>query len=464
MEKFDIIIIGTGGGTKMALPAADLGFRVALIEKEAMGGTCLNRGCIPSKMLIHPADQIYHIRHSPHINIDADPNPQIRFKELIERVTETVDGISQGIAPGYDDHPNIELIRGEATFTENKVISVNDRRLTADRIFISVGTRPHIPDLPGLEGTPYMTNREALRNTELPPRMIVIGAGYIGCELGHAYSAAGTEVHFVVRSELIRREDKEIRAEFRRVFSKNNTLHEDVVPVKVEYDNDLFTVTLQHTDGLLETIQADALLVATGIIPNTDGLGLENTDIELNSGGYISVGGQLETTVPGVYAMGDCNGNFFFRHTVNHEGEFLMRVLFEEPSDDVIDYGAVPHAVFTYPQVAGVGKTEDELILEGIDYIRGYSAYGDTAMGMARQSDHGFVKILIDRSSKKILGAHLIGDESSNMIHMIIALMYKQGTLDDLLNMIYIHPALPEAVRDAARDARRQLKSGQPTR
>lgn len=457
MEQFDIIIIGSGGGTKIARPAADLGFKVALIEKEAMGGTCLNRGCIPSKMVIHPADQIHHFNQASRINIETESSANIVFKDLIERVTGTVDGISEGLAPPYEEHPNIELIRGEATFIGNHELAVNGRSLTAPKIFIAVGTRPQIPALPGLEGTPYMTNREALRNTELPKRMIVIGAGYIGCELGHAYSAAGCEVHFVVRSVLLRREDQEIREEFSRVFSKHQVIHEGVTPESVEYTNGVFALKVKHRDGTTETLEAESLLVATGIIPNTDRLGLENTDIKINEHGFFPVDGQLQTNVPGVYAMGDCNGTWFFRHTVNFEGEFLMRVLFENPSDETIDYGPVPHAVFTYPQVAGVGKTEDELIADSIDYVRGFARYDDTAMGMARQVDHGFVKILIERGSKKILGAHIIGEEASDMLHMLIALMYKQGTLDDLLGLIYIHPALPEVVRDAARHARRQL-------
>ncbi|MEI6891347.1 MAG: dihydrolipoyl dehydrogenase [Pontiella sp.] len=461
MEQFDIIIIGSGGGTKIGRPAADLGFNVALIEKEALGGTCLNRGCIPSKMLIHPADQIHHIHHAAHLNIKVDANPQIQFRELIERITDTVDHLSEGLARPYDEHPNIELIRGEATFTGNHSISVNGRELTAARIFIAVGTRPHIPAIQGLEDTPYLTNREALRNPALPQSMIVLGAGYIGCELGHAYSSAGTEVHFIVRSELIRREDREIKDEFRTVFAKSNTLHEGFVPEKVEYKDSMFTLQLKHKGGSTKTVKAEALLVATGIIPNTDVLGLEKTDIQCDEKGFIPVDGQLQTTVPGVYAMGDCNGNHFFRHTVNWEGEFLMRVLLEEPSNETIKYGAVPHAVFTHPQVAGVGKTEDEILEDGTDYVRGFCRYENTAMGMARQSDHGFVKLLIGRKDKKILGAHIIGDEASNMLHMVIALMYKDGTLDDLLNMIYIHPALPEAVRDAARDAREQLKKTQ---
>jgi len=459
MEQFDLIIIGSGGGTKIARPAADLGFNVALIEKEDMGGTCLNRGCIPSKMLIHPADQIHHIQHAKNINIEAAPNPDIQFKELIERVTETIEDISEGLAPPYEEHANIELIRGEATFTGDHSITVNGRNLSADRMFIAVGTRPHIPEIPGLAGTPFMTSREALRNADLPKRMIVLGAGYIGCELGHVYSSAGTDVHFIVRSELLRREDREIKEEFHRVFSTNNTLHEGYTAEKVEHDGSTFKVTLQHKDGSEKILEAEALLVATGVVPNTDFLGLENTAIKMDDAGFIPVDGQLQTSVPGVYAMGDCNGNYFFRHTVNWEGEFLMRVLFEHPSNEAIDYGAVPHAVFTYPQIAGVGKTEDELIEENVEYISGYCRYENTAMGMARQAGHGFVKILIGKNDRKILGAHIIGDEASDMLHMIIALMYKNGTLDDLLNMIYIHPALPEAIRDAARDARDQLKN-----
>ncbi len=458
METFDIIIIGTGGGTKIAQPAADLGYKVALIEKEDMGGTCLNRGCIPSKMLIHPADQIHHIQHANKINIEADPNPRLQFRPLIERVVETVGAISEGLAPPYEQHANIELIRGVAAFSGDRTVKVNDRELSAARIFIAVGTRPHIPEIPGLAGTPFMTSREALRNTDLPARMIVLGAGYIGCELGHVYSSAGTDVHFIVRSELLRREDREIKEEFHRVFSKNNTLHEGFTAEKVEHDGARFKVTIRGKDGSEKILEAEALLVATGIVPNTDRLGLENTQIQTDTAGFISVDGQLQTHVPGVYAMGDCNGNYFFRHTVNWEGEFLMRVLFEQPSNETIDYGAVPHAVFTYPQIAGVGKTEDELLEKGTAYVRGFCRYEHTAMGMARQAGHGFVKLLIGRADKKILGAHIIGDEASNMLHMIIALMYKNGTLDDLLNMIYIHPALPEAVRDAARDARKQLR------
>jgi dihydrolipoamide dehydrogenase len=198
--------------------------------------------------------------------------------------------------------------------------------------------------------------------------------------------------------------------------------------------------------------------VAAGVVPNTDTLGLENTDIKVNDHGFIQVDDCLRTTAEGVYALGDCIGRYLFRHSVNFEGEYLFRTLFVEKRTEPIRYPPVPHAIFTHPQIASVGKTEDQLKEEGIDYVAGVNPYEKSAMGMARLSDHGFVKILIDRKTQKILGGHIIGEEASDMIHMIIALMTKDGTLDDLLNMIYIHPALPEIVRNAARKAREILE------
>ena len=173
--------------------------------------------------------------------------------------------------------------------------------------------------------------------------------------------------------------------------------------------------------------------------------------------GYIKVDEYLQTSVPGVYSFGDCIGRYQFRHSANFEGEYLFRTVFQDPSREPIRYPPVPHAIFSSPQVAGVGKTEDELKKEGVDYVAGVNPYAKSAMGMALLSDHGFCKILIGRKSRKILGAHIVGDEASDMIHMLIAMMYKEGTLDDLLGMIYIHPALPEIVRNAARKAKEAL-------
>ena len=458
MKKYDVIVIGSGGGAKIVSPASRLGLKVAVLEKEALGGTCLNRGCIPSKMLIHPADVATAIREAEKFDLHLDRDFSVDFARLITRISNTVDGDSNKIALAYQKNPHIDFYHTAGRFFANKTIEVDGTQITADKIFLAVGARPRIPPIPGLAGTPFMTSTEALRNTKLARKMVVVGGGLIAVELGHAYGALGTEVHFLVRHRMLPREDAQVAEEFSRVFSQRHRVHWGAVPLEVEFSNGRFTITYQNTEGPRNKITADSLLMAVGIMANTDQLGLETTGIKLNAQGFIHVDDYLQTAVEGVYAFGDCIGRYLYRHSANFEGEYLMRTLFMEKSPRPIRYPPMPHAVFTHPQVAGVGKTEEELKKEGIDYVVGLNPYAKSALGMARLSDHGFVKILIERKTRKILGSHIVGDEASDMIHMLIALMTKEGTLDDLLNMIYIHPALPEIVRNAARQAQTEFE------
>lgn len=453
MKKFDIIVIGSGGGAKITSPAASMGLKVAVIEKDKLGGTCLNRGCIPSKMLIHPADVAQTIKTAHRFDIINNPQFDVNFAKLIERISATVDSDSAKIENSYNKHPNIDFYHGTAKFLDNYTVEVNGEELTAEKIFIAVGTRPSIPSIPGLAGTPFMTSTEALRNTHLPNSMIIIGAGYIACELGHAYGALGTKTHFLVRSSFLRNEDGEVTAEFNRTFAKHHNVILGSSPTKIEFSHNTFTVHYTQ-NGAEHKIDAEALLVATGITSNTDTLDLINTDIELAPGNFIRVNDHLETNVPGIYALGDCIGRYFFRHSVNFEGEYLFDQVFNGKPRTPIVYPPIPHAIFTDPQVAGVGKTEEQLIQDGTPYVVGSNPYKSSAMGMALLSDSGFCKILFCQKTRRILGSHIIGPEASNMIHMLIAMMNKDGTLDDLLRMVYIHPALPEIVRNAARKAK----------
>ncbi len=457
MKKYDVITIGSGGGAKITSPAASMGLKVAVIEKDKLGGTCLNRGCIPSKMLIHPADVAIQIKQAKRFDIHNNPAFTVDFAKLIARISATVDGDSAKIETSYTNHPNIDFYQGQAKFLENNVVDINGEQLTAEKIFIAVGTRPSIPNIPGLAGTPFMTSTEALRSTTLPSSMIIIGGGYIAAELGHAYGALGTKTTFLVRSTLLRAEDADVAVEFQKVFSQYHDVRLGAVPTRVDYSDGRFTVFYTQ-NGQETSASAQTLLVATGITSNADTLDLINTDIELMPQNFIKTNDYLETTVPGIWAMGDCIGKYFFRHSVNFEGEYLFDYIFGGKAKVPIQYPPVPHAVFTHPQVAGVGATEQELKARNIDYVVGLNPYKSSAMGMALLSDHGFCKILIERKTRRILGAHIIGEEASNMIHMIIAFMNKAGTLDDLLNMIYIHPALPEIVRNAARKAQANLK------
>lgn len=479
MERlhFDIITIGSGGGAKISTPANKLGFKVAMLEhgfdvrlpgeahRDGLGGTCLNRGCIPSKMLIHPADVVTEIKEAARFNITASFGG-VDMEKLVTRVSAAVDGDSDSIKPGYDNNPNKRWFSESATFIGPKTLQVGNRVLTADRIFLAGGAEPLIPDIPGLASSPYLTSTEALRLTKQPKSMIVIGAGYIAVELGHYFGALGTEVHMMARSKLLRVCDEEVRAEFDRVFSERYHVHSGIGFKKVEHDVATgFTMTYSDSGGVERTMVAEQLLVVTGVKPATERLQLEKTGVELRSGGFVKVDDCLRTTCEGIWSFGDMAGNYLFRHCANFEADYLMeQVLYPLKETGVtptqyppVDYTGMPYAVFSNPQVAGVGLTEEECQQQGIRYVKGVNLYAKSAMGDARLSDHGFAKLLIEVGTRRILGCHIVGYESSTMIHQVVPLMRLNGKLDDLLYCIYIHPALNEILRNAARKARDAL-------
>ncbi len=457
--EYDIVIIGGGGGANIARAARLKGLKVAIVEKERLGGTCLNRGCIPSKMMIHPADLITELKDLKKFNITIKPDFKVNFKNLTQRITSSVHATSDKLAKAYKkDYENLDFYNKVGTFISDRVIQVGKKKITGKKIIIAVGARPGVPPIPGLIDTPYWTSTEALIAEKLPKKLIVIGGGYIAVELGHAYSGLGADTHFLVRGDFVAREDKEIITEFSRIFRENHKIHDISNILNVDYINREFVVKYVDQNNKKRTIKGENLLVATGVKPNGDLLGLENTKIETNKFGYIEVDKYLETKVKGVYAIGDCIGKYLFRHGVNFETEYLTPILIDRKKKTPIKYAPMPHAIFSGPQVAGVGLTEEECITQKIPYIIGKNDYKDSAMGDARRSDYGFAKLIFHKKTKKLIGAHIIGQESSNMIHMLIYAITHNGTLDDLLKMIYIHPALPEIVRNACRKARAEFE------
>jgi len=449
-KKFDIIIIGSGGGSKLTRPAANLGLNVAIVDHGPLGGTCLNRGCIPSKMLIHSADVISEIREAHKFFITVNQDVSVDVAGLVGYVSEVVDKESNSIKPLYEKHENITYFSDTAVFQSNDEILVGDQVITADKIFIAAGGRPLIPNIKGLAQTPYWTSTEALRATTLPKSMVIIGGGYIAVELGYYFQAMGVAVTFLVRSKMIKHEDDDIIALFQQRFSQEHSVIFDQVPVEVCYQDNQFLVQLANADVLT----VDNVLVATGIQPNSDVLGLHNTDICCNDQGFIQVDDRLETAVKNVYAFGDIIGRYQFRHSANFEGQFLFDHVVNNDSREVITYPSVPYAVFTSPQVAGVGVTERDCIAKKRDYYCGTNWYKDSAMGMALQSDTDFVKLIFDANTHCLIGAHIMGREAATMIHMCIMAINLHAKHEDLLKMIYIHPALPEVIRNAARNAK----------
>lgn len=456
MEHFDVAVIGSGGGLKPALPAAGMGLKTALIDPGPLGGTCLNRGCIPSKILIHPADVLMRFREAGRLNIRA-AEPIIDFGALMQRMQTDVRLMVDQLEQRIGSAQNLTWFRQNARFIEPRVLELDGSGcITADRIFIATGSIPAIPPIPGLAQTPYMTSTDALSLKTLPKKLLILGAGYIACELGHAFSAFGTQVHYLVRSRFLRPEDNEVQRLFQESFSRRHKVHHGV-PVSVRYSGGQFRVLLGKADGTTEELTADALLAASGVTPNTAALNLSTAGIGTDDRGFIQVDDCLRTSAKGVYALGDCVGRYLFRHSVNREGEYLVRTVLRGEKQVPMDYGPMPHGVFTVPEIAAAGDTEEMLQSRQIPYVAGRAFYRDSNAGLARQTSEGFVKILVHRITAKILGVHIIGEDACTLIQGVLPLMYQDGVLQQLLQTVYIHPALPELIRDAARDASEQL-------
>jgi mycothione reductase len=449
MKSYDLIIIGGGAGLKLARPLANQGKKIAVIEGDRLGGTCLNRGCIPSKMLIHPADLIEKVKHCRDLDLDLKGELVPIVSDLVPYVSKVVDNESDSLIPLMENQMNLDYYPCRAQFVDHQTIKVNEETIQANRIVIAVGAKPAIPMIEGLKETPFLTSKELLRLKTLPKSITILGAGYTACELAHYLDAMGVDVQFIVRSKFLKEADESIQAAFQSNFTKRFQVY-FASPHKVAYLSNGFEI---HMDQ--QIIKSEALLVATGVEPNTMNLGLDKTEVSLDKKGYIQVDDYLETTQKGIYAFGDVIGRYQFRHTANFEGEYLLEQMFNEKKQK-ITYPPIPHAVFTYPQIGAVGKTERELKEEKREIIIGINRYEDSAMGMALRSKEGLVKLLFDRRDKKLLGAHIFGEEASNMVHMLIAYMNMNATLDDLLKTIYIHPALNENIRNAARNAKKQ--------
>ncbi len=456
MKEYDAIVIGSGGGAKIVQGLAKLGQRVALVEEGRTGGTCLNKGCIPSKMLIHPAGMAAKIRALRKLHIDAETK-SVDFEALIASINHYTDTTSGKLTDNFQQAENVDYYAGTARFTANNVVAVADDSLTAETIVIATGSRPAIPDIPGLADVPYMTSEHALRNRKLPHRLIVLGGGYIAAELGGAYANLGSEVTFILRSTFLRREDTEIIKEFEKVFRGGKTIHAHTRVAAVGYDQGVFRVSCRGGDNTPFEVEADALLVATGVTPNADQLGLENTGIKRDDSGFIAVDDYLQTSVPGVYAMGDVAGNYLFRHSVNFEAEYWLGTRYLADQPHPIVYPPMPSAVFTHPEIASVGSSESTLRQRGVDPVVAVARYPSCAMAVARGLDHGLVKLLFDRDKGQLLGAHIVGEEASTLIQELVLAMTAKLTAHDMYRQVYIHPAFPEVVRNALRTALLEL-------
>ncbi|MHB8604566.1 MAG: dihydrolipoyl dehydrogenase family protein [Thermoplasmatota archaeon] len=453
-HPFDLVVVGTGTGLDVANWAADDGWTVAIVERGAIGGTCLNRGCIPSKLLIHSADVMETLRSSHKFGLHVDMSKvRVDWSAIVKRVTESVDGESREIEEALSASANPRLFHGEGKFVGANRFQVGNDVLVGKRFLLASGARPDIPDVPGLADVPYMTSTEALRRPTQPKSLIVLGGGYIAAELAHFYGALGTEVTIVHRNAvLLNRGEHEIARAFTDVYARRFRLVLDSEPVGVRRAGSEIEVDARHKKTRkTETLAAEALLVATGVRSNADTLDCAKTGVALDDRGYVKVNEFLETSAPGIWALGDATGHHMFKHAANHEAPYALQNM-RTPDDRLaVDYHAMPHAVFAYPQIAGVGITEDDARKRREPYLVGRYRYRGTAMGHALEENEGFVKFIVHAETGKILGCHILGHEASTLIHeVLVAMKSGDGGIDNVRRAIHIHPALAEVVDRAA--------------
>lgn len=458
--EFDLIVVGSGSGLDVANAAANSGLKVAIIESGPIGGTCLNRGCIPSKMLLHVADLAETIRSANRFSVNTQ-NISIDFRKIVDEVSNYVDRESKDLGAYLEGIDNPRLFRGTAKFIGYKQLKVGSTIMEADKILIASGARPRIPELPGLKKSRYITSREALRLEELPESLAIIGGGgYIAVELAHYFGSLGSKVYIIQRSDrLLTMEDEEISRKFTKDFERKHEVLLSSKPVMIKKSGGFYEIDIRSIrNENNRAIRVRELIVAVGVTPNTDLLKPEKSGVLLDKEGYVVVDQYLETNVKGIFALGDAIGRYMLKHTANLEAQFIYYNIIDYTSKISVNYNAIPHAVFTSPQIAAVGLTEQEAKIRNIDFVVGKYNYIDTGMGIALKDDSGFVKIVVEKDTRKILGCHIMGTQASTLIHeVVIAMSSGSGTLENITGAVHVHPALPEVVLRAAISAREAL-------
>jgi len=450
MEKFDVLVIGSGSGMMVASNAVGIGLKTAVVESGPMGGTCVNRGCIPSKMLIYPADVAALIQEAKSVDVNVTIN-SISFERMMNRMHQFVTEDSQHQAAAVEATANVVWFKGVGEFISDYTMKVGSHVIKADKIFIVSGARPDIPSIKGIDSVNYLTSDTVLELKKQPKSMVIIGGGYIAAEYGHFFSSMGTEIIIVQRNpRLLPEEEPEISDLIREEMGKRISIFTNYEAVEIREKNDIKTVTARNRgDGTLKEFSAEALLVAAGRTPNSDLLKPEKTGVELDERGYVKVNEYLETGKKNIWAFGDAIGKQMFKHVANYEAEIAWHNAIHDHKVK-IDYSAAPHAVFTHPQIAAVGLKEAEAKQKGCKILVGKAFYKDTAMGTAMGEPEGFVKVIVERETGKIFGGHIVGPFASTLIQEIInAMISGDKTFLPIIRAMHIHPAMPEVVQKA---------------
>ena len=443
MKKYDLIIIGAGRASNLAASAGKAGKRVAIIEKSTLGGTCPNRGCVPSKLLLGYAHVANAIKESNRHFIDSSIN-SIDIKRIFEKTNSYISKIDSIYENKFNE--NVQIFKGEGSFISNNIVKVNDEQLTAPKIVIATGTRP----IEAPHEKAWTSDDIFPLLGDIPKSITIVGAGFIACELASFFSGVGIKTTLLVRSQrILSNEDEEISAIFKDEFSKKMDILFDTSIKTTNYENNQFNLILENKDGTTKEHQSDALLYATGRQSNTDTLNLENTSIQIDERGFIKRDKLFETNAKGVYVVGDASGKHMLQHAAAYEINHLGKILLEDCKEPLY-FKYMPHAVFTEPEIASVGITEQKAKEKNIKYITSTTNWLASAKAMSTRLHYPVTKFLINPDNYEILGCHMIGPESSTMMHQVLAVMHINNDVRHIKEMLYIHPALSEALLPAA--------------
>ena len=449
MTHYDLAVIGTGSGNSL-LDDRFAGWRVAVFEEARFGGTCLNVGCIPTKMFVVPADLARSARTAPRLGVDTAYDG-VRWREVRDRIFGRIDPIEAGGRDYRRGQDHVDVFESHASFVDDHTLETGQgEQVTADRIVIAAGSRVQVAEIPGLDEVPFHTSDTVMRLEELPQRMVVVGGGYVAAELAHVFSSLGTHVTQVQRGpRLLMAHDREVSAAFTAAASRAWDVRLDRSPERVSRRGDAVVVTF--ADG--QEVEADVLLMATGRVPNSDRLGLEHTGVKVSDEGLVVVDEHQRTTVDGVFALGDVSSPHALKHVANHDARIVQHNLLHPDDPWSNDLGPVPSAVFTSPQIASIGLTEEEAVAQGVAHRVARQDFADVAYGWAMESPPGeqFVKLVASEDGARLLGAHVIGHQASLLIQPLVQALSLGTSVADLARGQYwIHPSLAEVVENAA--------------
>ncbi len=457
MPHFDLVIIGTGSGNSIPGPEFD-SWNIAMVEDGLFGGTCLNVGCIPTKMFVHPAELADAARHGArlgvHAHLDAVDWPGMR-----DRIFGRIDSIEAGGRAYREgpDCPNITVFAGRGVFTGHKQLRIamhdgTTAEITADRFVLAAGSSAFVPDVPGLSdpGVGFHTSDTIMRIDDLPESLAILGGGYIAAEFAHVFSSFGVRVTQLVRGPaMLRSHDADVSAAYTAEASGRYEVVLNVEGDKVTATDAGVELSIRTPAGA-RTLEAEMLLVAVGRVPNGAKLGVRATGVELDRAGRVVVDQYQRTGVEGIYALGDISTTHLLKHVANHEARVVKHNLAHPDAPIASDHRFIPAAVFTDPQIASVGSTERQLVAAGTPYVASRQDYGGIAAGWAREDSTHFLKVLADPATGLLLGAHVIGPEAATVIQPLIqAMSFGQRAHDVARGQYWIHPALSELVENA---------------